>query len=189
MNEKTPMMGCGHAANATSNGKPCCVICLEDPKSRQIVEGPDLTGRMAKCSYGDTTVKSSTNLAFFKYKGDGSQESLNKCECGYWFIGHLPYWEARIKVVRRWFKIENNEDVTSRRFHATKETKDAEAEIKADFFRAQMGESHREETRVKSVEILDVLPTYLPGGRACKKFTPVGPQEHDEYYCGCHGWD
>jgi hypothetical protein len=49
----TPMMKCGHAANATDQeGKPCCVICAGiDPGYNQIVQSPDLTGRMAKCSY------------------------------------------------------------------------------------------------------------------------------------------
>lgn len=26
-------------------------------------------------------------------------------------------------------------------------------------------------------------------GHPCRSFTPVGPDEHDRFYCGCRGWD
>ena len=48
------MMECGHEANGTCEGKPCCVICYDGPDSpggkiAKVV--PDLTGRMARCGY------------------------------------------------------------------------------------------------------------------------------------------
>ncbi len=184
---KTPMMACGHAANATSQGKPCCVICLGDPKSRQVVDLPDLTGRLTKCTYGDKIVESSVNLAFFEYTGPGSRESTNKCKCGYFLLAHLPYWAVHIRVVRRWFKHENSDSITIRRIHATEDTKEAAAEQEADFFRRMMGENHREETRVKSVEVVKICAS--TGGIECNKFDPVGSQKYDKYYCGCHGWN
>lgn len=183
------MMACGHAANATSNGKPCCVICHGDPKSRQVVTEPDLTGRVAKCSYGDKTTKSSTSLPFFEYLGEGSETAKQKCKCGYRFNAHLPFWEASIKVVRRWFDIENHEELVSRRFHAKREDRIDSAQKEADKFRAMMSEGHRAETRVKSVELLKVESSYVDGLCKCKKFEPIGAQEYDRYYCGCHGWD
>jgi len=66
------MMKCGHAANATNgDGKPVCVICMGlGVGADQIDENPpDLTNRIAVCSYGRNHGKqpSNTNLAFFEY--------------------------------------------------------------------------------------------------------------------------
>jgi hypothetical protein len=60
---------------------------------------PDLSGRMAKCSYshanpsvrqrvGASPVPSSFDLAFFEYCGPGSREATEKCVCGYLKIAH-----------------------------------------------------------------------------------------------------
>jgi hypothetical protein len=83
MNPK-PMMMCGHAANAiTSNDLPCCVICAPDPKSMKVSEyAPNLEGRMARCSCKKLE-SSSTTLAFFEFRGDGSDQALRSCKhCG-----------------------------------------------------------------------------------------------------------
>ena len=49
----TPMMKCGHAANATNTatGKPSCAICAGLTPDALIVDDapPDLTGRAARC--------------------------------------------------------------------------------------------------------------------------------------------
>jgi hypothetical protein len=87
-----PMMKCGHAANATSGGKPACAICMT---TETATTQPDLTGRVARCSYprpgkyGDTDYKtahttgvpSSTNLPFFAYQPDLECDSFY---CGCW---------------------------------------------------------------------------------------------------------
>ena len=84
----TPMMKCGHSANAISGGKPACVICHGDPRSLEVDNTPpDLSARQARCSYygktpngrnhsSDTCKRgevcyceqpSSSSLAFFQY--------------------------------------------------------------------------------------------------------------------------
>ena len=66
--KNNPMMSCGHAANATSQGKPCCAICIGlHPGARVIAHNvPSLAGRIATCG-GHSPVSSNTNLAFFKH--------------------------------------------------------------------------------------------------------------------------
>jgi hypothetical protein len=65
-----PMMKCGHAANGTTHsGKPCCVICAGiHPGADVVVDEPDLTGRVAKCSDCGCEVKSDMGLPFFEYR-------------------------------------------------------------------------------------------------------------------------
>jgi len=56
----TVMMKCGHAANAVmDDGKPVCAICYGlDPGAVIIDENPpDLTGRMARCTYYGRTFR------------------------------------------------------------------------------------------------------------------------------------
>jgi hypothetical protein len=58
MTETKSMMGCGHAANAVSAGKPVCVICVGiHPGAREVVTAPDLTNREACCSYRQASGK------------------------------------------------------------------------------------------------------------------------------------
>lgn len=94
------MMKCGHASNAirtaTKGEKheppiPCCGICdcteVDDA-------APSLEGRQACCSheYGPkgkhAIVASSSELAFFEYRGPGSREATQKCTCGYALVAH-----------------------------------------------------------------------------------------------------
>ena len=83
-----PMMKCGHTANATSEDKPCCVICAPKKEAFQISLDPDLTGRMMKCSYtrgrnGEThkPVPSKLTAAFFEYRPD---REFDEYYCGCW---------------------------------------------------------------------------------------------------------
>lgn len=91
-----PMMRCGHVANATSNGKPVCVICYgiaagaDEVAEQQL----NLEGRKAKCSCG-RTVDSSTSLPFFEFKGEGSRFATGICKCGYHECAH-HYSESRV---------------------------------------------------------------------------------------------
>lgn len=83
--DQTPMMKCGHAANATSDGKPCCVICAPDPKAFEIDEHASqnaLIGRKAMCTYCGKTVPSNTNLPFFS-RGKGEFDRYY-CGCRGW---------------------------------------------------------------------------------------------------------
>jgi hypothetical protein len=89
----TEMMKCGHAANATMNGKPVCAICFmatSDDAATIVVEAPDLSGRRATCSYrtgrdgqghDPQGVPSSVNLAFFEYLPN---QPTDQYYCGCW---------------------------------------------------------------------------------------------------------
>jgi len=67
--EKQPMMKCGHRANATNNGKPCCVICAGfNDKWKEIVEEPDLTNRKCRCEYCKKIVPSLNAVAFYEHR-------------------------------------------------------------------------------------------------------------------------
>ena len=80
----TPMMGCGHSANAKKDdGSPCCAICSgHDPGACIVADPPYLAGRMARCNYGPhKDVQSNVNLAFFEYQ---PMEKTDAYYCGCW---------------------------------------------------------------------------------------------------------
>lgn len=82
------MMACGHAANATCNGEPACVICAGTPEALIVADAPNLTGRIARCSCGEER-PSSTALAFFEYRGPGSRDAAESCiHCRYAKVAH-----------------------------------------------------------------------------------------------------
>ena len=79
------MMTCGCQAQGTVNGEEGCVIHgVTTPMA-----APDLTGRIARCSYCKSERPSADRerLAFFEYRGPGSN-SARICECGYAEIAH-----------------------------------------------------------------------------------------------------
>jgi hypothetical protein len=84
------MMKCGHSANAKHEGKPCCAICAEILPQAYVVdeEPPDLAEREARCSCGKTMPSNDKNLAFFEYRGEGSQVSFNCKVCGFSIVAH-----------------------------------------------------------------------------------------------------
>ena len=83
MNQK-PMMKCGHRANATSDGKDCCVICAGINKGHdEIAEEPDLSKRNCKCSSCGKIVPSINAMAFFKHKPDNEFDE-HYDGCGGW---------------------------------------------------------------------------------------------------------
>ncbi len=79
----TPMMECGHAANATRAGDPVCAICFGiTADAENIAAAPDLEGRTAVCSYaGHKPVPSSTSLAFFAHD---PSKTFDLYYCGCW---------------------------------------------------------------------------------------------------------
>lgn len=79
----TPMMACGHAANAESEGAPCCVICVPDPDAYRVVAAPPLAERTARCPSCGVVVPSHTGLAFFSYRAGHEHDSFY-CGCGGW---------------------------------------------------------------------------------------------------------
>lgn len=87
-----PMMQCGHVANSLHNGQPACVICAPDPKAHTVAtEKPDLAGRMALCETCGKQIASSLDLAFFEYRGSGSERANTQCKkCNYHLKAHLP---------------------------------------------------------------------------------------------------
>ena len=95
------MMKCGHSANATIKGRPCCALCFGINIGAIVVDDspPSLEGREACCSYrrpgrygaqgGETRavghgwVKSSPELAFFEYSPDKPHDYYY-CGCFGW---------------------------------------------------------------------------------------------------------
>jgi hypothetical protein len=52
------------------------------------METQSLVGRYAKCACGATRA-STSRLAFFEFRGEGSREAINSCKnCGYYEIAH-----------------------------------------------------------------------------------------------------
>ena len=85
MSEK-PMMQCGHAANATCENEPCCAICAPSPQSFKVVDAPDLSGRVARCSHYSrckSEKPSSMSLAFFSHHPDKQHDDYY-CGCFGW---------------------------------------------------------------------------------------------------------
>ena len=85
-----PMMKCGHAANASSEGQPVCAICWGKPEAKEVDESPpSLEGRTAKCSYSRrrdgspcTSEKpSDPSLPFFSHEKDKEHDRFY---CGCW---------------------------------------------------------------------------------------------------------
>lgn len=77
----TPMMTCGHAANATSNGSPACAICGTVTVA---TEAPDLTGREARCYCGSVASSEKREyLAFFSHR-PGAEFDEYYCGCRGW---------------------------------------------------------------------------------------------------------
>ncbi len=85
MNDQTkPMMMCGHAANSTHAGKPCCVLCFPHHKSLEInPQPPELKDRKAVCLSCQRGVPSSTGLAFFEHRPQGPND-VYYCGCKGW---------------------------------------------------------------------------------------------------------
>lgn len=82
--DEPPLMGCGHAANATVQGQPCCVICIGIVAgATEPVEKPDLTGRVARCSSCQNTADSKWTLAFFRHEPQREHDSFY-CGCRGW---------------------------------------------------------------------------------------------------------
>jgi len=85
----TPMMKCGHSANATTEeGKPCCVVCIGiHPGAEEINDNPpSFEDRKAHCSYYvrcKTEMYSSPKLAFFSHKPDEPYDEFY-CGCYGW---------------------------------------------------------------------------------------------------------
>lgn len=100
---ETVIMKCGCAAQGKVSRVvdgvrqpeiPGCVI--HDCYEPAAVE-PDLTGRVARCTYGcGSESPSSKNLAFFEYLGEGSREAQTKCKnCGYAEVAHTAEKRAK----------------------------------------------------------------------------------------------
>lgn len=134
---------------------------------------PDLTGRQAKCAYGDNIQPSSPDLAFFEYLGEGSREALNICkECRYDKGAHryFPYYyPGRCP--------DCNEDTLS----YIGQTMGSPNKI---WMCGECGVlSSDEEVRGHR------RPTPMNLRVKQHDFEPRGSNEYDRYYCGCHGWD
>ena len=90
-----PMMACGHTANASNgDGSPSCIVCVGiHPGAETVIEMPDLTGRMARCTCGKEAPSDSRKLAFFE---SGLLRALSSCSvCNYAAIAHTDEVRAR----------------------------------------------------------------------------------------------
>jgi hypothetical protein len=208
MNETTPMMKCGCAAQGLrhmpdGSKVPSCIThnCIEADAP------PDLSGRKARCDYyGRSTGRhnecnygqsrsdvctceqpSSTDLPFFKFLGSGSAESMNSCKCGLDWIAHQPYWRAHIEVDQQWYKNPREKQINHKQFYAPVGMEKQKAEAEAEFWRSRIGSKSEFNAPVFGVEVVKVEPINSPC--KCKQFTPKGAQPFDKFYCGCHSWD
>jgi hypothetical protein len=78
-------MKCGCAAQGTvsRNGKPAVVGCLVHGCTDVAESKPDLTGRVAMCTYGGKPVPSSFDLAFFEHQPNQPNDRYY-CGCYGW---------------------------------------------------------------------------------------------------------
>lgn len=88
-----PMMKCGHAANATSDGKPVCAICAPVNGWNEIDYSPDsLEGRLARCTYYGYP---SHGRDFGPIYGGCNCEKGKVCKCETASDSELPFFEHR----------------------------------------------------------------------------------------------
>ena len=79
MSAERVLMTCGHASNATVDGKPYCAICdRSDPAPT-----PDLTGRKACCLYCFKREPSSLRLPYFGHNPQQPEDTFY-CGCRGW---------------------------------------------------------------------------------------------------------
>lgn len=89
------LMKCGCVAQGHMTiigGKPIdppIPVCVVHDCTDIVKDMPDLTGRVARCSCGNTK-PSSYDLAFFEYRGEGSKSAEQTCVCGYDKAPHDP---------------------------------------------------------------------------------------------------
>lgn len=89
-----PMMGCGHTANSTRDGKPSCVMCTGlNPEADVVIEIPDVTGRMARCSCGKLVPSDPSRLAFFQSAEIRARQTCKVCR--YAAIAHAEETRQR----------------------------------------------------------------------------------------------
>ena len=193
--ERPALMACGCAPMATHKGEHDGLAsdhwsCLIHGCCEALANAPSLEGRKSRCAYwthgGCRSEQPSDagGLAFFKYRGPGSEESRTMCKCGFAEIAHQPYWTATLEIDRNWYKLGRRTETLTRQGHAFPGTETAWAEGQTDFFRSQ---THREESRVFGVRVVSLVPARST--MKCRTFTAKGPSEFDEHYCGCREWD
>jgi hypothetical protein len=89
------LLQCGHNGHAIHKNvhdglpanHPSCVICTPDIRACLPEQTINLEGRLAECMCGNKE-PSSTNLAFFEFRGVGSRSAVETCECGYYEVAH-----------------------------------------------------------------------------------------------------
>jgi hypothetical protein len=156
-----PILACGCEANATrtlADGTkvPSCVIHMVDTPMKT---PPDLTGRTARCTCGETRPSDGPRLAFFEYLGAGTYEATELCKtCGYHTDAHHDRpcqvcggsGQCTITATRG----PNAGTSTTHRCNRCRGT-----------------------------------GVWAKPSHACDAFVPRGDPGHDRYYCGHAGWD
>lgn len=92
------ILACGCAANATDgDGNPSCAIHVGLCDTSIANVQPSLEGRTARCGCGRKE-PSTVDLAFFEYRGEGSQAATGTCKhCAYFECAHDPAYMARMR--------------------------------------------------------------------------------------------
>lgn len=84
MENKIVLMKCGHVANATYDGNPCCAICAPNESAFEILEEDvDLSNRVAKCTDCGKERESSKDLPYFDYQPNKDHDEYY-CGCQGW---------------------------------------------------------------------------------------------------------
>ena len=105
------LMKCGHMGMATCSRSggvefdppiPACVICAGEPESliidKEVTGTEGIEERKAKCAYCGTVEQSTWELAFYEYRGKGSNRARTMCTCGYYEVAHeKPNMHIKLK--------------------------------------------------------------------------------------------
>lgn len=209
--EILPMMACGCRANCMGKPAgykgdpiPACVIhnCFTVAEIQ-----PDLTKRVARCTYyGKTTRRSECNykgdvkengiwicrceqpsgvLPFFKYKGPGSYSANTNCKhCSFHIKAHWPRWKWTIITTHDWYKMK---DVVQRKDYCEHAEDEMSARLTLERFINNAKHSMSPETKVHKVTYEMFAGPYNSGRD--HEFEAHGEYEFDEFYCGCHSWN
>lgn len=188
------------------NGVGCIVHECHDVAKN----APILDGRRARCAYFGKPVKggsynsnacstcrvgsscaceapSSPRLWFFEFCGEGSPAAKEYCKnCNGYKDWHYPIWELRLKLTRRWYKIDPHLEERKTAKHLPDE-ETAKLWAEAERQRQLHWCDHSPETKVREVEIISLV--MKPTDHKCTNFEERGPLPFDKFYCACHGAD
>ena len=98
-----PLMKCGHVANGVNihTYAPSCVICIGiKPGADEIDTSNSISNRQAICYCGLVATHPREQLAFYEYRGEGSNAS-KICICGFHRQAHREEPDAYEWILNR----------------------------------------------------------------------------------------